>query len=253
MTYRAKTDVADRTSPPQGGWRSSLWLLLICVLLATAAWAQENPPAKSSDSAQTDENVPVIEATPLPDAYPKTVYLFRFHATGGVPPLRWKLQSGSLPRAMNLTSDGVLNGAPESPGEFHFTVSVIDSAEPRHAVQRQFTLRVLAAMSMEWKTMAHVNGNRIEGAVEVANETQDEIDLTFDAKAVAQNGRATEIGYQHFSLSPKIHHLEIPFGETLPSGSYKIYLLAVGEVARKKLIYREQLDLPMRLTITIGP
>ena len=48
---------------------------------------------------------------------------------------------------------------------------------------------------------AHVNANRIEGSVEVSNATVDDLDLTFDVKAVAEDGQATEIGYQRFPLT----------------------------------------------------
>ena len=45
---------------------------------------------------------------------------------------------------------------------------------------------------------ARERGPASEGSVEVTNTTVDDMDLTFDVKAVAENGRATEIGYQRF-------------------------------------------------------
>ena len=38
-----------------------------------------------------------------------------------------------------------------------------------------------------------MNVNRIEGSGEVSNTTAEDMDLTFDVKAVAENGRATEM------------------------------------------------------------
>jgi hypothetical protein len=212
-----------------------------------------------SDRAQDDpasgqDNI-VIEEAELPDAILGKPYEFRFHGHGSVPPLHWKLDSGpaSLPKGMTVTEQGVLQGTPASEGEFRFTVALMDNSVPQQGAQRVFTLRVISGLSLLWKTLAHVTGNRIDGLAQVTNATSDDVDLTFDAKAVAENGRATEIGYQHFPLKRGTVNMEIPFGETLPRGTYRIYLLAVGEVASKKLIYKQQLEMNGRLTITVGP
>ena len=83
---------------------------------------------------------------------------------------------------------------------------------------------MVEAMTLAWKVPAHVIGNRIEGSVEVSNTTPDDMDLTFDVKAVAENGRATEIGYQHFPLKKGTTGMMLPFGETLPHGAYMVYV-----------------------------
>ena len=81
-------------------------------------------------------------------------------------------------------------------GEFRFTLSARDSGSPQQAVRRELVIKVVEVLTLVWKIPAHVTGNRIDGSVEVTNTTADDIDLTFDVKAVAENGRATEIGYQ---------------------------------------------------------
>jgi hypothetical protein len=91
--------------------------------------------------------------------------------------------------------------------------------QPQQAVQRGYVIKVVNAMTLSWKNPAHVVGNRIQGSVEVSNATVDDIDLTFDVKAVADNGRATEIGYQHFVLTRGTIGMALPFGETLPHGA----------------------------------
>jgi hypothetical protein len=98
-----------------------------------------------------------------------------------------------------------------------------------------------------------VNGNRIEGSAQVANTTPDDVDLTFYVLAVAANGRATAIGYQHFVLKRGTMEMELPFGETLPHGGYVVHVDAVGEVAAKNVIYREYLETPGPLQVTVGP
>jgi hypothetical protein len=89
--------------------------------------------------------------------------------------------------------------------------------------------------------------------VEVSNATVDDIDLTFDVKAVADNGRATEIGYQHFVLTRGTIGMALPFGETLPHGAYLVNVNLVGEVAKTRAIYRQMLQTPAPLQVVIGP
>jgi len=79
------------------------------------------------------------------------------------------------------------------------------------------------------------------------------MDLTFDVKAVAENGRATEIGYQHFLLKNQTAEMVLPFGDTLPHGAYKVYINAVGEVAKRNVIYKQQLKTPSALQVVVGP
>jgi hypothetical protein len=153
---------------------------------------------------------------------------------------------------MKLEDDGLLHGQAERTGEFQFTVSVTDG-RTQPAVQKQFVLRVTSALTVAWKAPARVNGNRIEGSVEVSNTTPNDMDLTYIVLAVAENGRATAIGYQHFMLQHGTIAKELPFGETLPRGGYVVHVDAVGEVAPKKLIYRERLQTPSALQVTVGP
>lgn len=132
-------------------------------------------------------------------------------------------------------------------------MSVRDGNNPQQAVQKEFTLRVLSAFALAWKVPAHVNGSRIEGSAEVSNATPEDIDLTFVVMAIAANGRATAIGYQHFVLARGTIGKELPFGETLPNGGYVVNVDAVGEVAEQNLIYRERMETPSALQVTVGP
>jgi hypothetical protein len=213
--------------------------------------AEDAPQTQASASGQ--QNGPVIENdSDLPDTYPGARYELVFHAHGGVPVLHWRLEKGTLPPGTKLEDSGLLHGSPERSGEFQFTVSVTDSGKPQQSVQKQFFLRIRSAMTLVWKTPAHVSSNRIDGSVEVANTTPDDIDLTFVCLAVAANGRATAIGYQHFVLARGVTK-ELPFGETLPNGGYVIHADAVGEVEARNLIYRERLQTPGPLQVVVGP
>jgi len=200
------------------------------------------------------ENELVIETdSELPDTYPQADYEFRFRAHGGVPALHWRLEKGALPPGITLEADGLLHGKAERVGDFEFLVSVRDGSQPQQTVQKGFLLRVRSALSLKWKNPAHVTGSRIEGSVEVSNTTPDDIDLTFIVMAVQGNGRATAIGYQRLVLRRGTLEQELPFGETLPRGAYVIHVDAVGEVAAKSLIYRDRLQTPGALQVSVGP
>ncbi len=210
--------------------------------------------AEGAPAAPQDQRSLVIENdSQLPDAYPHRQYGIHLHARGGVSALHWKVEKGALPPGMKLDDTGLLQGEPERPGEFQFTVSATEAGDRESAVQKGFVLRVLAALTLNWKAPAHVTANRIEGSVEVTNTSPDDMDLTYYVLAVAENGRATAIGYQHFVLRRGTVAKELPFGETLPHGGYVVHVNAVGEVAPRKLIYRADLKTPGPLQVTVGP
>ena len=215
---------------------------------AGQAGAQEDTPQEQGESGLVIEN-----DSQLPETYPHAAYEFRFRARGGVPTLHWRLEKGTIPPGLKLEDDGFLHGSPEHTGQFQFTVSVTDSGQPQRSVQKAFNLRVRSAMVLTWKNPAHVNGNRIEGSAQISNTTAEDIDLTFIVLAVPENGRAVAIGYEHFVLRRGTLGQELPFGETLPRGGYVVHVDAVGEVAAKNIIYRERMQTPSMLQITVGP
>jgi hypothetical protein len=228
------------------GMRSA-WLpavLISTILLACTAAGQQVLP---------DPSKLALDAATLPTASPRHQYKFQFQAHGGIPPMKYALAEGALPTGMKLGQDGLLAGAPPAVGEFHFTVSVTDSTTPAAKVTRAFTLRVVPPMLMEWKKYAKVSGNRVDGSVVVSNSTEDDFDFTFIVLAVAENGRATAIGYQHFPLKSTVDSFEISFGETLPKGAYVVHVDAVAEVPKKEQIYRARLQTKEKMQVTVGP
>jgi hypothetical protein len=120
-------------------------------------------------------------------------------------------------------------------------------------MQKGFVIKVVEAITVAWKVPAHVTGNRIDGSVEVSNTTADDMDLTFEVKAVNENGRATEIGYQHFPLKKGTIGMALPFGETLPYGAYMVYVDVNGEIAKRNAIYKQQMKTPAALQVLVGP
>jgi hypothetical protein len=222
--------------------------IALAIAPTASGQATQNDPSSANNTGLT------IWPTELPNTYPHGPYDVTLQARGNfVPPPHWKLESGTLPPGIKLEDNGLLQGAAERAGEFQFVVSVRDGGQPQQAVQKAFTIKVVEAIVVSWKTPAHVAGNRIEGSVEVSNATPEDIDLTFDVKAVAENGRATEIGYQHFPLKRGTMGMSLPFGETLPHGVYIVNVNVVGELAKRNAIYRQQLQTPKPLHVTVGP
>ena len=235
-----------------------LALLVLAASMAVCEFASAKVPDKPVATLavmvlpQDAPGLVIENESQLPDTHPHAPYEMRFQAHGNISTPRWRVEKGALPEGMKLEEDGRLHGRADHAGEFQFTVSVIDGGRER-GVQKGFVLRVTSALSLNWKAGAHVTGNRIEGSVQVSNTTPDDVDLTYYVLAVAPNGRATAIGYQHFVLKRGTTDMELPFGETLPHGGYLVHVDAVGEVAAKNVIYRESLDTPERLQVTVGP
>ena len=227
---------------------------LLMVLMSAAALGQAGAVPDNSGAGTKKDDGLVIEPAEVPVTYPRGQYRFALHARGNyVPVLHWRVESGTLPPGIKLEDDGLLQGAAERAGEFQFVVSVRDGGQPRQAVQKGFTIKVVEAITLAWKVPAHVVGNRIEGSVEVSNTTADDMDFTFDVKAVSENGRATEIGYQHFPLNKGTIAMALPFGETLPHGAYVVYVNVNGEVAKRNAIYKQQMQTPAPLQVVVGP
>ncbi len=211
-------------------------LLFMVALLA----AQQAPPPLA------------ITTESLPRPLVRQHYEGQLKATGGVPPLRWSIAGGQLPDGLNLDPlSGSVSGEPEKIGEFNFTVMVTDSAG--HTATREFKIKVAAPLLIEWSQFPHVDGGQIVGSVKVANGTEDEFDLTVIILAVNEYGKAFALGYQHFPLKPDTSDVEIPFGSTLPAGSYVVHGDAVAEVAAKNTIYRARQQTQCCQVVTTGP
>jgi len=240
-------------------WQIAVLLITLSGAIGLAAQqsdrAQEDPREKTAGVAdrQDDQQLVIENDSDLPEGYPHRYYELYFRAHGGEPRLHWKVEKGALPPGLLLDDTGLLHGEPTGAGEFQFTVAVAEGGRTESAVQKAFFLKVIAALALVWKNPARVNGNRIEGSVAVTNTTPDNMDLTFVVLAVAGNGRATAIGYQHFLLRRGTVAMELPFGDTLPHGGYVVHVDVVGEVAPKKLIYRERMQTQGPLSVMVGP
>jgi hypothetical protein len=198
-------------------------------------------------------NAIVFSTTSLPKIYLRQPVHIELKAQGGVTPLRWSLTRGELPAGLTLSEDGVLSGTASKAGSATFVVTISDNNKPPQERSQEFTIRVAAPLLVEWSRPPKVNGQRIEGAIKVTNDTEDDFDLTEVVMAVNEIGRATAIGYQRFTLKKGTGEFEIPFSENLPFGSYQLNVDVVAEVAETNSIYRSRLAPAERIAVQQGP
>jgi hypothetical protein len=220
-------------------YRQTIWLAAILLGFCSVLAAQTVP------LAVVDEPLPPIEAG--------VEFHVLLHATGGAPPYVWSVASGELPEGITLTPEGLLGGRPAKPGAFALTLKIEDSGHPAHTINKEFRVVVVAALLLEWQQPPKVHDNRIDGSVQVSNGSANAFDLTVIIVAVAENGRATAIGYEHFPLKAGATSVEIPFGNTLPSGAYVIHADAIAEIPTKNAILRQRLQTPQPLQVVQGP
>jgi hypothetical protein len=209
-------------------------------------------PLTAQQGAATGQPL-VIRTTTLPRGYLSQPYQVKLEADGGITPLRWELVEGNLPKGIMLHPEGILVGAPLEAGEFHFTVNVIDSGRPAMQRSQPLVLSVVAPLLAQWGRYPKVNGQRIEGSIIVSNQTDNDFDLTAVIMAVADNGRATAIGYQRLPLKKDTSGLEIPFGENLPYGQYQVNADVVAEISATNTIHRARLVPDEKFNVVQGP
>jgi hypothetical protein len=203
--------------------------ILLLALAGVTGFAQTNP--------QRPETVVVT----LPQAVVGEAYYQQLRpSTQGKAPWKWKLISGKLPGDVALRADGLMAGTANQSGLYRVRLEASDSSNPPVVVQVEATLVVRPPLEADWKQPPFVQGDgnqgSISGSLIVTNSTAGPIDLTVIVLAVSENGRATALGYQHFSLSPGTQ--VIPFGSALPRGRYVVHADVVGEIARTRTILR---------------
>jgi hypothetical protein len=227
-------------------WLMPVPLALFCFVSAIAIAAAAQQRGESGEPL-------VIRTTSLPKAYLRQHYETRLEARGGITPLRWEITDGTPPAGITLAQEGILSGIPAETGESRFTVTVTDSGKPASRRSQQLVLMVLAPLLAQWHTYPRVTGQRLEGSIDVSNQTEHDFDLTAIVLAVNEIGRATAIGYQRFPLKKGTAGIEIPFGENLPYGSYELNVDVVAEVAATNSIYRARLVPKEKFQVQQGP
>ncbi len=178
-------------------------------------------------------------------------YAMPLTVTGGITPYSWKVASGNLPPGLRLQPrKGNIVGTPTQAGTYQFTIAVGDSSIPKLRIQRDFTIRVIEGLAVDWKEAPAVHGSKISGSAVVTNQTANDFDLTVIVVAVNQYGRATALGYQHFTIPGGNTTQIIPFGSAPGDGTYYVRVDAVAHRVGKKHIYRASKQTDGNLTLT---
>lgn len=175
----------------------------------------------------------------LPNPTTGVNYYQEIRLEGGTAPYTWKVV-GNLPPGISFDApSATFTGVPTQAGSFLFRLTATDATG--HSATRAYTLHVVeGGIAISWTKAPGVENGRISGEVEITNSGTEPFDLTFICVAVNEIGRATALGYQRFTLPPGSQR--IPFGSTLPRGTYVVHADAVGEIARSRTIRRARLQ-----------
>ncbi len=189
-----------------------------------------------------------ITTNGLPNGVVGDAYKFALQSSNGLPPVVWRVQEGQLPPGLKLDSNsGVIAGTPTLIGTYVFTIQATDQSNS--CVGRSYVVNVgTRTLNIIWRNYPKVDGTSIAGGVEVQNPSDDPYDLTVIIVAVDEHDKAWALGYQHFTFPPSSRQ-QIPFGSTLPDGSYVVNADAVGEIAAKNVIRRARIVTPQSLTV----
>jgi Putative Ig domain len=175
-------------------------------------------------------------------------------AAGGTAPYTWRLLQNKLPRGLQFDPKlGLFSGTVTAPGEYRIPVVVADSSKPPREQQGTIVLIIVPALEVHWKQPAEARAEGIDGSVVVTNNTGRTLNLTVIVVAVNQINKAFALGYQHFDCKPNSDTPVIPFGSTLPFGSYIVHVDAIAEDAKLNHIFRSRLQTPQRFTLQQQP
>jgi hypothetical protein len=99
---------------------------------------------KTTDGCFKVTAVPLsITTSSLPDATVGVPYSATLQATGGTPPFKWKVVTGSLPAGLTLSNSGAISGTPSSIATTStFKVKVKDSSATVEKAKKTFTITV---------------------------------------------------------------------------------------------------------------
>jgi len=169
----------------------------------------------------------------------------RLNVHGGTAPIEWQVERGQLPPGIVLHG-GDLIGTPTRSGEFRFRVTARDASSPRQSASQDVVITVAGQLEIRWRTGPAVRDGSIVGEVLLTNNEDTEVDLTVIIVAVNEIGRATALGYQHFTFrrssgSAGTEQI-IPFGSALPTGRYVVHADAVAEIAARNAIRRARVQ-----------
>jgi hypothetical protein len=160
-------------------------------------------------------------------------------AQGGTEPYTWSITRGTLSPGLTLDRlTGSISGVPLSAADYEFVVEVTDSSRPPRKASRLIAHKVVAALTLDWKTPPTLQATSISGSVTITNNSYETMDLTLIVVAVNEVGKAFALGYQRLNVAPDTKLPDIPFSAQLPAGRYTVRADAIAETAPRRKIFR---------------
>jgi Putative Ig domain len=220
--------------------RCGVLLLFVAGALVAPAQASSSDPRSLEIVVQSPQTIVAGESFNLP-----------LVAQGGFAPYTWSRVDGDLPPGLRLQSHkGILSGVATAPGEYHLSLAVADSSVPHQQVQRELTIIVIAGLTIDWKQPPQVQGTVISGSLAVSNQTGHNLDITVIVVAVNSIGRATALGYQHFTLASQQSSPVIPFSSSPGPEKYTVRADAAARTKSGHHIFRASKQTPATLQVT---
>ena len=177
-------------------------------------------------------------------------FVLPLHVNGGTQPFTWQVTSGNLPPGCKLHQRASnISGIPTEPGDYQFTISVGDSNIPQQQATRDFTVHVIAGLTIDWKEAPAVHGTAITGSLVVSNQTPRNFDLTVVVVAVNSIERATTLGYQHINIAAQGTQV-IPFGASPGPETYYVRADAAAHHPGRDRVYRASKQTPASITVS---
>lgn len=212
---------------------------VLCLLLSLTAVA----------AAQDQPALAITTQSPAAAFVAGAAFNLPITAQGGTQPYTWTVVSGHLPPGLRLhPHSGKLSGVPSTEGEYPVVIGVTDSGYPQQHAQREIVIRIIAAVTIDWKQQPQVQGNTLSGSVVVGNQTAHNFTVTVIIMAVNSHGRATALGYQHFTLAPQVSGQVIPFSGTPGMGTYIVHADAVAQSHHHTYRSRKQTADPLTIS-----
>ena len=97
-----------------------------------------------------------IFTSELPNAIVSQPYKETIRASLGQPPYQWRYKSGEMPAGLDLKttpSVAYLEGTPNTPGRYHFVISVCDNDTPQKSVEKEYTIEIYGGLDVETNTL----------------------------------------------------------------------------------------------------
>ena len=119
------------------------------------------PQTASREFAMSIAAAPLSLTPPtLPSGYLNEIYSHPLTALGGLPPYAFRLSAGALPPGVQLLSNGVIHGTPTAVGQYQFSVTVSDNAQPnRSEATVEYTVDIVARpLELDPKSLVPITG-----------------------------------------------------------------------------------------------